>query len=61
MAKNHTNNTKEVNIMQNESWNDVGGNYNSSTLKDIDILFNKHVIEKINEYKNKAKKYKENI
>ena len=55
-------NKKEINIMQNNSWNDVNWKlYTPSIFKDIDILFNKFVIDKINEYKDKAKKYKENM
>ena len=35
--------------------------YNSSITKNMDLLFNDLLIDKINEYKNKAKQYKANM
>ena len=35
--------------------------YNSSMTKNMDLLFNDLLIDKINEYKNKAKQYKANM
>jgi ribonuclease R len=35
--------------------------YNSSIKKNMDLLFNNYLIDKINEYKNKAKQYKANM
>ena len=48
--------------MEKDSWKDVNWDiYNSSITKNIDLLFNNFMIDKINEYKNKAKLYKANM
>ena len=48
--------------MEKNSWEEVNWSiYNSSILKNLDFIFNKLVIEKINEYKNKVKQYRLNM
>ena len=56
------NNTNYINIMEIDSDNKVNWEiYNSSMTKNMDLLFNDLLINKINEYKNKAKQYKANM
>ena len=51
-----------INIMEKDSWNEVNWTlYNSSTLKNLDLIFNKLIIDKINEYKNKVRQFKSNM
>ena len=51
-----------INIMEKESWNDFNWTlYNSSTLKNLDLIFNRLIIDKINEYKNKVRQFKSNM
>ncbi len=53
---------KLTNIMEKDSWKNVNWPvYNSSTLKSLDLIFNSVMIDKINEYKNKVKKFKSNM
>ncbi len=55
-------NGKIINIMEKDSWKEVSWNiYNSSTKKNIDIIFNEHIVDKINEYKNKVRQYRLNM
>ena len=56
------NNNEDVNIMFSNSWESVNWEiFNSSILKNLDTLFNKFVIDKLKEYKNKANQYKSNM
>ncbi len=56
------NNSKEINIAESHSLKLVNWDiFNSSISKNIDSLFNKFVIDKINEYKYKVKQYKSNL
>ena len=51
-----------IDIMNKESWIDVSWNiYNSSISKNMNLFFNKNIIDKINEYKNKIKQYRLNM
>ena len=51
-----------INIMEKDSWKDVNwAIYNSSTLKNMNLLFNHRLIDKINEYKNKIRQFRLNI
>ncbi|MBO6975735.1 MAG: S1 RNA-binding domain-containing protein [Prochlorococcus marinus CUG1435] len=60
--KSKKNNIKEINIMESNSWELVNWDiFNSGISKNIDTLFNKFVIDKLNEYKNKIKQYKSNL
>ncbi len=60
--KSKKNNTKDINIMESNSWDLVNWNiFNSSISKNIDSLFNKFVIDKLNEYKSKVNQYKSNM
>ena len=60
--KSNKSNTKNINIMKKDSWDEVNWDiYNSSITKNVDLLFNNFVIGKLNEYKNKTKKYRENL
>ncbi len=60
--KSKKNNVNEINIMESNSWNLVNWEiFNSSISKNIDILFNNFVIDKLNEYKNKVNQYKSNM
>ena len=60
--KSKKNNIKEINIEESDSVNLVNWEiFNSSISKNIDSLFNKLVIDKLNEYKYKVSKYKSNI
>ena len=48
--------------MESNSWEKVNWDiFNSSISKNIDILFNEFIIDKLNEYKNKVTQYKSNI
>ena len=60
--RNKNTNGKVINIMEKDSWIDVNWNiHNSSTLRNMDLLFNKLIFDKINNYKNKVRLYKENM
>tara|TARA_B100001287_G_scaffold119066_1_gene100296 strand:- start:48 stop:533 length:486 start_codon:yes stop_codon:yes gene_type:complete len=60
--KSKKNNLNEINIMNSNSLNLVTWDiFNSSTLKNIDTLFDKFVIDKINDYKCKVNQYKSNM
>ncbi len=51
-----------INITEKDSWNDVSWViYNSSILKNMHLLFNQQIIDKVNEYKNKIKQYRLNM
>ena len=55
-------NGKIINIMDKNSWEGVNWSiYNSSILKNLDLIFNKHIIEKINEYKIKVRQFITNM
>ena len=60
--KSKKNNIKEINIVESSSFSLVNWDiFNLSTSKNIDGLFNKFVIDKINEYKYKVNQYKTNM
>ena len=60
--KSKKNSINEINIMESNSWELVNWDiFNSGISKNIDTLFNKFVIDKLNEYKNKIKQYKSNL
>ncbi len=60
--KSKKNNTNEINIMESNSWNLVNWDiFNPSISKIINTLFNKFIIDKINDYKNKINQYKSNM
>ena len=60
--KSRKNKVNEINIVESNSFNLVNWDiFNSSTSKNIDILFNAYVIDKLNEYKNKVNLYKSNM
>ncbi len=51
-----------LNIMEKDSWKDVTWNiYNSSILKNMDLLFNQYMVDKINDYKIKVKEFRNNL
>ena len=55
-------NGETVNIMEKDSWNNVNWSiYNSSILKNMDILFNKLIIDKVNLFKNKVSQFRLNM
>ena len=55
-------NINNINIMECNSWEKVNWDiFNSSISKNINILFNEFMIDKLNEYKNKIKQYKSNL
>jgi len=55
-------NPNEINIMEMNSWKLVSWDIFSSTIsKNIDFIFNKFVIDKLNEYKNKVRQYHSNM
>ena len=55
-------NGKIINIMDKNSWEEANWSiYNSSILKNLDLIFNKHFIEKINEYKIKVRQFRTNM
>ena len=56
------NNIKIINIMEKDSWKNINWSvYNASILKNMDLLFNRLIIDKINEYKYKIKQFKINM
>ena len=60
--KSKKNNTNEINILNSNSLNLVSWEiFNSLITKNIDTLFNKFVIDKINDYKYKVKQFKSNM
>ena len=60
--KSKKNNINEINIVESNSLKLVNWDiFNSSISKNIDILFNKFVIDKLNEYKYKVNQYKSNM
>jgi len=60
--KSKKNNINEINISESNSLNLVNWEiFNSSISRVIDTLFNKFVIDKLNEYKNKVNQYKSNM
>ncbi len=60
--KSKKNNANEINIVESNSLKLVNWDiFNSSISKNIDTLFNKFVIDKINEYKYKVNQYKSNM
>ena len=55
-------NEKIINIMEKDSWKKVKWNiYNSTVSRNIDLLFNNFMIDKINEYKTKSRQLKSNL
>jgi len=60
--KSKKNNINAINISESNSLDLVNWDiFNSSISKNIDILFNKFVIDKLNEYKCKVNQYKSNM
>ena len=60
--KSNKSNTTKIEIMEKDSWKLVNWDiFNSTTSKNIDLLFNNFVIEKLNEYKSKIRQYKSNM
>ena len=60
--KSKKNNINQINIGESNALKLVNWDiFNSSISKNIDILFNKFVIDKLNEYKYKVNQYKSNI
>ena len=60
--RNNKNTEKAINIMERGAWQEVNWNiFNVTTHKNLDLLFNEYLIDKINEFKNKAKQYKSNM
>ena len=56
------NNSKTIDIMKKDSWKEVNWDlFNTSISKNINLLFNNFMIDKINDYKNKVKLFKSNI
>ena len=48
--------------MDKNSWEEVNWSiYNTSILKNLDLIFNKHFIDKINEYKIKVRQFRTNM
>ena len=48
--------------MEKDTWKEVSwGIYNSSTSKNMDLIFDERIIDKINEYKDKVKQYRLNM
>ena len=48
--------------MEKDSWKEVDWDiYNSSIIKNMDLIFNKIIINKLNEYKNKVRQYRTNM
>tara|TARA_B100001989_G_scaffold240266_1_gene205177 strand:- start:1401 stop:3623 length:2223 start_codon:yes stop_codon:yes gene_type:complete len=60
--KSNKNDTNHINIMEMDSWKLVNWDiFSSTTSKNIDLLFNKFVLDKVNEYKTKLRQYESNI
>ena len=60
--KSKKNNINEINILESNSLNSVNWEiFNSSISRNIDTLFNKFVIDKLNEFKYKVNQYKSNM
>ena len=60
--KSKKNNIKDVDIMDSNSLELVNWEiFNSSISKNLDMLFNKFIIDKLKEYKNKVNQYKSNM
>ena len=60
--KSKKHNSNEVNILESNSYKLVNWDiFNSSITKNIDKLFNKFIIDKLNEYKFKVTQYKSNM
>ena len=60
--RSNKNNGEIINILQMNSWKDVNWKIYSTTIsKNMDLLFNNYTIEKVNDYKNKAKQYIANM
>ena len=60
--RNYKTNSSKINIAEKDSWKDVSWEiYSTSISKNINLLFNNFLLEKINQYKSKVRKYKANI
>jgi ribonuclease R len=60
--KSKKNNINQINILESKSLNLVNWEiFNSSISRNIDTLFNKFVIDKLNQYKYKVNQYKSNM
>ena len=60
--KSKKNNINEINIVESNALELVNWEiFNSSISKNIDLLFNKFVLDKLNEYKSKVNQYKSNL
>ena len=60
--KSKKNNTNEIDLADSKSLKSVNWDiFNSSISKNIDTLFNKFIIDKLNDYKYKVNQYKSNI
>ncbi len=60
--KNKNSDGNIINLMERYSWKDVNWSiYNTSVLKNMDLIFNKLMIDKMNEYKNKVRQFKTNM
>ena len=60
--KSKKNSTKDINIMESNSWDFVNWDiFNSSISRNIDILFNKFLIDKLKEYKSKVSQFRSNM
>jgi len=60
--KSKKNNINEINILESKSLNLVNWEiFNLSISRNIDTLFSKFVIDKLNQYKNKVNQYKSNM
>jgi len=60
--RNKNNSGSFINITEKDSWKEVSWSlYNSATLKNLDLIFNKLTIDKVNEYKSKVKLFKSNM
>ncbi len=60
--RNKKSNSEIINITEKDSWEKVNWDiYNSSILKNMNLIFNNFIIDKINEYKNKVRQYKANM
>ena len=56
------NNSKKINIMEKDSWNEVSWQiYNASISRNMDLIFSDFIIDKIRDYKNKAKQFRSNM